>query len=53
MQLKKIDMLILFLPMLLFFGKVALAEDVHNKTLFPGNDKIHLTQAGNLSLIHI
>ena len=47
MQLKKIDMLILFLPMLLFFGKVALAEDVHNKTLFPGNDKIHLTQAGN------
>ena len=47
MQLKNINMLILFSPMLLFFGNVALAEDEHHKRLFPGNDKIHLTEAGN------
>ena len=47
MQLKKINILILFLIMLIFFGNVALAEDVNNQRLFPQNDSIHLTQAGN------
>ena len=47
MQLKNINMHIIFLPMLIFLGDVAFAENFRSKKLFPGNDKIHLTQAGN------
>ena len=33
--------------MLVLFADRAFAEDKHSKKLFPENDKIHLTQAGN------
>ena len=47
MQLKNINIYINFLPLLIFFGDRAFAEDVQNKGLFLGNSEIHLTQAGS------
>ena len=47
MQLKNINIYIIFLPLLVFLGDRAFAEDTQSKRLFPGNDKIHLTQAAN------
>jgi len=47
MQLKNINIHIIFLPLLVFFGDRAFAQDVRSKGLFPGNDKIHLTEAGS------
>ena len=47
MQVKNINIYIIFLPLLVFFGDRAFAEDTHNKSFFTGNDKIHLTQAGS------